>query len=67
MASLQDAFEKAFSSPLRFGALVAFAVAATPFSFMGITSALWAVVAGLVASLAAERPPLLSYWREMQD
>jgi predicted benzoate:H+ symporter BenE len=47
--------------------LVAFAVAATPFSFMGITSALWAVVAGLVASLAAERPPLLSYWREKQD
>ena len=63
-ASLQDAFEKAFGSTLRFGALVAFAVAATPFSFVGITSALWAVVAGLVASLAAERDGLLTHWRE---
>jgi benzoate membrane transport protein len=65
-ASLQDAFEKAFGSSLQFGALVAFAVAATPFSFMGITSALWAVVAGLVASLVAERSQLLSHWREKQ-
>jgi benzoate membrane transport protein len=63
-ASLQDAFEKAFGSALRFGALVAFAVAATPFSFVGITSALWAVVAGLVASLVAERDELLTHWRE---
>jgi benzoate membrane transport protein len=63
-ASLQDAFEKAFDSSLRFGALVAFAVAATPFSFMGITSALWAVVAGLVGSLVAERAQLVSHWRE---
>ena len=39
-ASLQDAFEKAFGGTLRFGALVAFAVAVTPFSFVGITSAM---------------------------
>ncbi len=63
-ASLQDAFEKAFGRSLSFGALVAFAVAATLFSFMGITSALWAVVVGLVASLVAERSQLLSHWRE---
>ena len=63
-ASLQDAFEKAFGSNLRFGALVALAVAATPFSFLGITSALWAVVAGLAASMLAERGELLSHWRE---
>ncbi len=63
-AALDDAFEKAFGSALRFGALVAFAVAATPFSFVGITSALWAVVAGLVASLVAERDELLTHWRE---
>ncbi len=63
-ASLQDAFDKAFGSTLRFGALVAFAVAATPFSFVGITSALWAVVAGLIASLVAERDDLLTHWRE---
>ena len=63
-ASLQDAFEKAFGSTLRFGALVGFAVAATPFSFIGITSAFWAVIAGLAASLIAERGQLLAHWRE---
>lgn len=63
-ASLQDAFERAFADNLRFGALVAFAVAATQFSFVGITSALWAVVAGVVASLIAERGDLLTHWRE---
>ena len=65
-ASLQDAFEKAFASSLRFGALVAFAVASTSFSFVGITSALWAVIAGLAASLVAERSELLTHWRENQ-
>ncbi len=66
-ASLQDAFEKAFASSLRFGALVAFAVASTSFSFVGITSALWAVIAGLAASLIAERSELLTHWRDNQS
>ncbi len=66
VASLQDAFERAFGGTLRFGALVGFAVAATPFSFMGITSAFWAVIAGLGASLIAEWGQLLTYWRESQ-
>jgi benzoate membrane transport protein len=63
-ASLQDAFEKAFGNTLRFGAVVTFAVASTPFAFVGITSALWAIVAGIGASLVAERSELLSAWRE---
>ncbi|MFQ6022805.1 MAG: benzoate/H(+) symporter BenE family transporter [Acidiferrobacterales bacterium] len=63
LSSLQDAFVKAFSNKLRFGALVAFAVAATPFAFVGITSAFWAVVVGLVASLLAERHQILEHWR----
>ncbi len=66
-ASLQDAFEKAFASSLRFGALVAFAVASTSFSYVGITSALWAVIAGLAASLIAERSELLTHWRDNQS
>lgn len=66
LASLQDAFEKAFGGTLRFGALVGFAVAATPFSFVGITSAFWAVIVGLLASLIAERGLLLTHWRENQ-
>jgi benzoate membrane transport protein len=60
--ALQDAFEKAFGVELRFGALVAFAVAATPFSIVGITSAFWAVLAGLAASAIAERDGLKTYW-----
>jgi benzoate membrane transport protein len=63
-ASLQDAFQKAFNGTLVFGAVVAFAVASTPFSYMGITSALWAVLAGLGASLIAEREQLLAVWKE---
>lgn len=63
ISSLQDALVKAFGQNLRFGALVGFAVAATPFSFLGITSAFWAVVAGLVASFFGENQELLEHWR----
>lgn len=64
LSSIQGAFEKAFGGKLCFGALVAFAVAATPFAFVGITSAFWAIVAGVLASLIAERRDLLAHWRE---
>ncbi len=64
LTSLQDAFQKAFGGKLQFGALVAFAVAATPFSLGGITSAFWAILAGLGASLLAERTDILEFWRE---
>jgi len=48
---------------MRFGALVAFVVAATPFSLLGVTSAFWGLVAGVLASLLAERAQLVDYWR----
>ena len=57
-----DAFGKAVGVNLQFGAMVAFIVAMTPFALVGITSALWSVVAGLVASLFAERPELKAAW-----
>ncbi len=63
LSSLQSALETAFGGKLRFGALAALAVAATPFSAFGITSALWAILAGIAASFMAERRELLSYWR----
>jgi benzoate membrane transport protein len=63
LSAMQDAFEKAFGGGLRFGALVAFAVAATPFAVFGITSAFWAIVAGLAASLLVERAEVLTLWR----
>ena len=62
VSSLQDALEKAFSGKLRFGAVVAFAVSMTPFTIFGITSAFWALVAGLLASLLAERTDLMASW-----
>lgn len=62
VSSLQDALEKAFAGKLRFGALVAFAVSMTPFAVFGITSAFWAMVAGLIASLLVERGDLLAFW-----
>ena len=63
LSSFQDALEKSFIGSLKFGALVAFAVTATPFSIAGITSAFWAVLIGLAASLIVERQELIKYWR----
>jgi benzoate membrane transport protein len=57
VSSLQDALEKAFAGPLRFGAVLAFIVAATPFSLGGITSGFWALVAGMLASLVRRQIP----------
>ena len=64
LSSLQGALERAFGSKLCFGALIAFAVATTPFAFAGITSAFWALVIGILASLLAEKQDILTYWRE---
>lgn len=63
LSALQDAFEKAFGGSLRFSALIAFGVAATPFSILGITSAFWAIIAGLIVALLVERADLLTHWR----
>ncbi|MCH7486341.1 MAG: benzoate/H(+) symporter BenE family transporter [Proteobacteria bacterium] len=67
LSSLQSALETAFGGKLRFGALAAFAVAATPFSVFGITSAFWAIVVGIAASFMAERQELLAYWRSKKE
>lgn len=64
LSSLQDALEKSFGGKMRFGALIGFAVAATPFAVFGITSAFWAIVVGVLASALAERRELLEFWRE---
>jgi benzoate membrane transport protein len=62
LAAFQDSLEKAFGGKLRFGALVGFVVAATPFAILGITSAFWAIIAGLAASALVERRDLLEFW-----
>lgn len=63
LGALQDALEKSFSGPLRFGALVAFLIAVTPFAVLGISSAFWALLAGLAASVLLERQELLKQWQ----
>lgn len=63
LASFQDALEKSFGGELRFGALVGFVVAATPFTLLGVSSAFWAIVAGVLASSLVERRQLLDFWR----
>ena len=62
VSSLQDALEKALMGKMRFGALVAFAVAATPFAVAGITSAFWAIIVGLLASLLVEPKQIFEFW-----
>jgi benzoate membrane transport protein len=63
LGALQESLEKSFSGPLRFGALVAFLVAVTPFAILGISSAFWALIAGVVISALLEREELLKQWR----
>jgi benzoate membrane transport protein len=66
LPSFQDALERAFGGTLRFGALVSFLVAATPFSILGITSAFWALVAGMAAAFITDRAQLLTHWQGEQ-
>ncbi|HEY3060231.1 MAG TPA: benzoate/H(+) symporter BenE family transporter [Chloroflexota bacterium] len=63
LPSFQDALERAFGGTLRFGAVTSFLVAATPFSIMGITSAFWALVAGVAVAFLTDRAQLLTHWR----
>jgi benzoate membrane transport protein len=67
LSPFQDSLVKSFSGDLRFGAVIAFGIAATPFAFYGITSAVWAIIGGLIASLAAERGELLAHWKNEQN
>ena len=62
LPSLQNALEKAFEAKLRFGAVVAFVVSTTTFSVLGIGAGFWALIAGLLASLLAEREELFAHW-----
>ena len=58
LPSFQEAILSGFGGRLRFGATVAFVVAATPFSLVGIPSACWSLLAGLLASHLTERNEL---------
>ena len=58
LPSFQEAILNGLGGRLRFGATVAFLVAATSFSIGGIPSAFWSLLAGLIASHLTERSEL---------
>jgi benzoate membrane transport protein len=55
VSSLQAALEHAFDGRRGFGALVAFAVATTPFAIAGIPSTFWSLLAGGAAAAIVDR------------
>jgi benzoate membrane transport protein len=63
LSAAMDALRKAVVTELPTGAFFALAIAASPLSIMGIGSAFWALVGGILVSLALERPALLRTWR----
>jgi benzoate membrane transport protein len=58
LPSFQEAVLSGLGSRLRFGATVAFLVAATPFAIGGLPSAFWSLLVGLIASHLTERSEL---------
>ena len=62
MPSLQNALERAFGDKLRFAALVEMIVSASAFTFLGLTSAFWALVVSIIVACVVERDELLAYW-----
>ena len=65
LTPFQDAMERAFQGTLRFGSVIAFAVALSTFAVAGIPSAFWALVAGITASFVVERHELFRYWKQV--
>jgi benzoate membrane transport protein len=63
LPSLQNALEHAYGGRLRFGAMVAMVVAATPFALSGLGSAFWALVVAVGVAFVVERDELLAWWR----
>jgi benzoate membrane transport protein len=56
LSTFQDSLQRALGGAFRTGALVAFLVAATPFTAAGLGSSTWALLAGVAVSLAVDRP-----------
>jgi benzoate membrane transport protein len=63
VSAFEESLARAFAGQARGGAVVAFVVAATPFSFGGVGSSAWALVAGLLASAGDPDGPIAAYRR----
>ncbi len=63
LGPLQSALARAFGGALRFGPTIAFIVAVTPFSAIGLPSSCWALLLGVGASWLGERAELRACWR----
>lgn len=67
LGALHDALRRTVAAELPLGAFFAFGIAASPLQFLGIGSAFWALVGGLLASLVVERRALLHLVRASAD
>jgi benzoate membrane transport protein len=63
LGAAMDALRRAVVTELPTGAFFALAIAASPLSIAGIGPAVWALVGGVLVSLALERPALLRTMR----
>lgn len=58
LCTLLGAIERTATSNLRLGSFFALLIASSPLMILGIGAALWAIIGGLLISLALERPAL---------
>jgi benzoate membrane transport protein len=63
LSVLMDALRKATLTDLPMGAFFALAIAASRVTLLGIGSAFWALVGGLLVSFLLERPALRQAWQ----
>ncbi len=66
LSALLDALQKTVKTDLPMGAFFALVIAASPLTLLGIGSAFWAIIGGLLVSLVVERVPLLRAVRSGQ-
>jgi benzoate membrane transport protein len=64
LTAFVEALQRSFTGDLPMGALFAFGIAASPLTLLGVGSAFWALVGGMLASLVVERPMLRRTLRE---
>jgi benzoate membrane transport protein len=63
LSALMDALRRSTQTELPMGAFFALAIAASRVTLLGIGAAFWALIGGLMVSLALERPALRRAWQ----
>ena len=63
LSAMMDALRRTTQTELPMGAFFALAIAASRVTLLGVGSAFWALIGGVVVSLALERPALRRAWQ----